>query len=125
MTVAKKVALYIYAYELKSPRHIDRIGTKITGRVQVDRPYTDEEVFALAVSMNNVIPKDSTLVSVQFISGPNPKALFVVRGQDHEGLWMVTHPHGGECSGRWHSPEDAQKSCDTWNNRRSSWDETE
>lgn len=59
----------------------------------------------------------------QFLSGKRrvtssrERGQFEVMGRDphNPNLWMVRHPHGCECSGRWHSQEDAQKDCDRWN----------
>jgi hypothetical protein len=41
---------------------------------------------------------------------------------DHEGMWKITNPHGLICCGGWKTKEDAQKSCDKYNNRKSSWE---
>lgn len=42
---------------------------------------------------------------------------YTVSGQDHKGNWLVKRPDGLMCSGIWHSKQDAQTSCDTWNKR--------
>ena len=36
--------------------------------------------------------------------------------------WRVIKLDGLMCNGGWKTKEDAQKSCDKWNNRKNSWD---
>ena len=45
-----------------------------------------------------------------------------ILGREYAGEWMVKHPSGNLCNGTWKTEEDAQKSCDQWNNRKSSWE---
>lgn len=54
------------------------------------------------------------------ISNPLPpvRGMFKVNGQNHEGLWKMLHPSGLDCSGLWHTEEDAQHDADRWNARR-------
>ena len=50
------------------------------------------------------------------------QVMYKVFGQNEQGRWLVIRADGLMCSGTWTTKEDAQKDCDKWNNRKSSWD---
>lgn len=51
-----------YKFKLKLARHIDRLGTTMTGSVQVSRAHSDGEVHALAKRMSNGLADNSVMV---------------------------------------------------------------
>ena len=57
-----------YHYEFKSSRHIDRVGTRITGVVQLFGAHTEQEVAEFSKKLFHGFIDDAELISIKLIS---------------------------------------------------------
>lgn len=56
-----------YSYKMELPNFVPRVGNVLTGRVLVDREYSDDEVESLAKEMSHGIFDNAKLVEVRLI----------------------------------------------------------
>jgi len=58
---------YRYRYKMELTRFVPMVGNVLTGTIQVDREYSDEEVEALAKEMLHGVFNYAKLVEVRLI----------------------------------------------------------
>lgn len=58
---------HLYSYEIETSRPILNRGCKFTGKVQVDREYTDEEILALVIEMGSSLFTGSKLIESRLL----------------------------------------------------------